>query len=102
MHLKVSNSSTLSYTVEFPSWIQYPSLSSVPYCARVPTSQFLWADSLTARVKKNEPKGKKRKNMSAREVLQQWKVRVKISPFSGRWRSRETLRTEDTNELLRE
>lgn len=40
--------------------------------------------------------------MSAREVLQQWKVRVKISPFSGRWRSRETLRTEDTNELLRE
>lgn len=52
MHLKMSNSSTLSYTVEFPSWIQYPSLSSVPYCAHVPTSQFLWADSLTARVKK--------------------------------------------------
>lgn len=52
MHLKVSNSSTLSYTVEFPSWIQYPSLSSVPYCAHIPTSQFLWADSLTARVKK--------------------------------------------------
>lgn len=35
-------------------------------------------------------------------MFQQWKVRVKISPFSGRWRSRETLRTEDANEKMRE